>query len=104
MVMCYMLQHNRYSDEAARWVIAGLEGFLERGATPAEVREQNRKVVDSGVRKWKVTGDTALTRDIPWPVTIMDVNSTDPDEYCVTVTMWARSTLDTIRTSGRLAG
>ena len=97
MVMCYMLQHNRYSDEAARWVIDGLKAFLEHGVSPAQLRKQNRDVVDSGLRKWKVIGSTTLTRNIAWPLTIMDVNSVDPVHYCVTVNAWARATLDAVR-------
>jgi hypothetical protein len=97
MVMCYMLHHNRYSDDAARWVVEGLEACLERGVTPSELRRQNRSVVDSGVRRWKVIGSTTLTRHIAWPMTIMDIDSTDADAYCVAVTEWARSSLGAIR-------
>ncbi len=98
MVMCYMLQHNRYSDEAAWMVVAGLEACLDRGVSPSELLRQNRRVTDSRVRQWKVTGSTTFTRHIEWPLTIMDVSSVDADAYCEKVTEWAHSVLETIRT------
>jgi hypothetical protein len=97
MVMCYMLQHNRYSDEAAALVVDGLEACVKRGMSPSELRVKNAKMADSSVRRWKVIGSTTLTRHIRWPITILDINSVEPDAYCATVNEWTRTTLDAIR-------
>jgi hypothetical protein len=97
MVMCYMLQHNSYSDEAATGVIGMLEANLKRGVPPAELRRRMKDEVDSGNRKWKITGSTTFTRGLAWSMTIVDIDSADPACYAERVTEWARSVLATIR-------
>jgi len=49
-VPCYMLQHDRYSDEGAAWVLGLLEATLERGISPDSYRAQTRATVDQARR------------------------------------------------------
>lgn len=96
-VLCYMLQHNRYSDEGRAFAISMLEANLEQGTTPRELRQQARKALDSGTRTWKVTRPAAVHQRIAWPMTIVDVCSGDPNGHNARIVKWAQSVLATIR-------
>src|SRR5262245_9486442 len=64
MVACYMLQHNQYSDEARPMAVKMIEDVLERGVTAAETRRRNKQIVDSGKRKFHITGPSSPTPQI----------------------------------------
>lgn len=107
MVLCYHLQHpSLYSPEGLAWATQTLVVFLEQGATPQEVRQRNRSILDSGNRKWKVTGTRdsfgKYERPVHWEVTAADVITGGMDNYCESVRAWARSVLETLRASGNL--
>ncbi len=96
-VLCYMLQHNRYSDEGRSFAISMLEANLEQGTTPRELRQQARKTLDSHTRKWKVTRAAPSYWQITWPMTIADVCGGDPNGHQARVLKWAQSVLATIK-------
>jgi hypothetical protein len=97
-VLCYMLQHNQYSDEAAAWAQAALKAVLEDGLSPSQLRYRSRKPLDQTVRTWKVTGSTAVTRGLRWPVTISDVALGDAAGHNQRVMAWAQAVWQTLKT------
>lgn len=97
MVACYTLQHNQYSDEARPMVIKMIEDVLERGVTAAETRRRNKNVVDSGKRKFHITGPSTPAPHIDWPITIHSIDANDGAAYAESVRRWAQSILDTVR-------
>lgn len=96
-VLCYMLQHNRYSDEGRAFAISMLEANLEQGTTPRELRQQGRKALDSRTRDWNVTRPAAVHQRIAWLMTIANVCGGDPNNHNARVVKWAESVLATIR-------
>src|SRR5690349_23666145 len=72
-VPCYMLQHNRYSDDGLKWVAQGLVKFLEGGVTPQVMRRTQRDTVDSGKRDWKVVGRPSQPLPPVWPLHLPDL-------------------------------
>jgi hypothetical protein len=98
-VACYMLQHDRYSDEGRAWIQGMLEATLERGVSPADLRETNRDIVDQSNRDWKVTRsrDAPPSPRLAWPITIVDVAMDLDTDYPEKVRRWAASTLATLR-------
>lgn len=108
-VPCYMLQHDRYSDEGAVWAIGLLEATLERGISPDAYRAQTRATVDQARRDWKITrpADAPPRPRLAWPLTLADarpappaVPGDDPAGHPARIERWARSVLATIRAAG----
>jgi hypothetical protein len=107
MVLSYYLQHpTLYSPEGLAEAKQLLVEFLERGATPAEVRSNNRARVDSSKRKWKIKGIAAsfgsYEQPIRWSITAAEVVAAGSDRYCEQVRAWAGSILATLRASGNI--
>lgn len=98
-VACYMIQHDRYSDEGRAWIQGMLEATLEGGLSTTDLRQANRKVVDQSQRDWKVTRspDVPPTPFIVWPTTIVDVATDAEMAYPEKVRRWAEATLATLR-------
>jgi hypothetical protein len=96
LVLCYHLQHpSLYSAEGLVEARRLLTAFVAEGATPEEVRRQNRAKVSSDKRTWKIKA-TAVSQGsyrqpINWPLTAVDVVNNGPDHYCATVRQWAQS-------------
>jgi hypothetical protein len=101
-VACYMLQHNAYSRQGWLGTRELLVQFIEQDKTPAEVRAQNRRKLDSHQRKWSITkGERISTEGLTWTRTIAAVRLDNPDTYCADVELWAKSVLaDTEKWAG----
>jgi hypothetical protein len=94
-VVCYMLQHNMYPRDG--WLAARqlLYQFVYESLAPAEARRQNRRMWDSGRRRWSLTKGTKLKQvnDIDWRRTIADVRLDTAEHYCADVREWAIAVL-----------
>lgn len=102
MVLCYHLQHpSLYSPEGLTFSRQLLVEFVEHGVSPQEIRQRNRTIVDSGNRKWKITGTPtshgSYDHPIQWPMTAADVVAGGSRGYCDNVRAWARSMHDTLK-------
>ncbi len=96
MVLCYYLQHpSLYSPDGLTEARRLLVEFVERGASPAEVRQRNQKRVDSSQRDWKIkataTSHGSYDPPVQWTMTAADVATGGADHYCDSVRQWARS-------------
>jgi hypothetical protein len=96
-VAAYMLQHSsKLTREGWLHMRQLLKEFIVENKQPAFIRKQNRDLVDSGKRKFKIASRDGL------PVinksrrtkTILDVRAENAEVYCEDVTAWARSVLD----------
>jgi hypothetical protein len=104
-VPCFMLQHNRYSQEG--WIRARhlLARFLN-GLTPQEALRSSRHAVDSGNRAYSFTKGPKLAgvESIAWTRTIADVRLDTAEHYSVDVRAWAERIVhdsdDLLRTIG----
>ena len=97
-VSCFMIQHQRYSDQALLWMQQNLRDVLENGVDPSEIRVQMTYDVDQAKRQWKIERqpDERELPHINWSITIADVyqHKDDPVSYCTWVEKWARATLE----------
>jgi hypothetical protein len=105
-VLCYHLQHpGLYSPDGLRGAIRILAEFLDGGVTPADLRRRDRHILDSNVRKYKITGTPAshgvYQPPVHWAMTAADVVAGGPHLYDKNVQKWARSVLDAIKASGQ---
>ena len=73
-----------------------LKDFLIENKSPAHIRKQNKDVVDSGKRTFKLKSKTGLPviNKTTWRKTILDVRAENAEVYCEDVTAWARSVLE----------
>jgi hypothetical protein len=96
-VAAYMLQH---SSKLIRqgWIYERelLREFLVENKPPSFIRKQNKDLVDSGRRKFKITSRDGLPviHKSTWTKTILYVRTENAEVYCADVTAWARSVLD----------
>jgi hypothetical protein len=96
-VAAYMLQH---SSKLIRegWIYERelLREFLVENKPPSFIRKQNKDLVDSGRRKFKITSRDGLPviHKSTWTKTILYVRMENAEVYCADVTAWARSVLD----------
>lgn len=95
-VAAYMLQHSSKLSRQG-WLSTRqiLREFLVDGKSPREVRRQNRDMVDSSKRKWKIKSEDGLAKIPPiiWTKTILDVRLTNPEVYCADINAWAKAAL-----------
>lgn len=96
-VAAYMLQHSsKLTREGWLYERELLREFLVENKSPAFVRQQNRDVVDSDKRQFKIksrTGQPVIAKTA-WARTICDVRADDADAYCQDVEIWARAVLE----------
>ena len=96
-VATYMLQHSsKLTREGWLHMRGLLREFLVENKPPAFIRRQNRDLVDSGKRKFKIAskdGLPVITKST-WTKTILDVRTGNAEAYCEDVTAWARSALE----------
>jgi hypothetical protein len=73
-----------------------LREFLVENKPPAFIRKQNKDLVDSGKRKFKIKSRNGLPviNKTAWTKTILDVRAESAEMYCEDVTAWARSALE----------
>ena len=96
-VAAYMVQHSsKLTREGWLHERELLREFLVEDKPPALVRKQNKDLVDSGKRTFKIKsrdGKPVIDKK-NWKKTILDVRMENAEEYCADVTVWARSVLD----------
>jgi hypothetical protein len=102
MVLCYHLQHpSLYSPDGLTYARGLLTDFVERGLSPAEVRQRSRATVDSGSRKWKIsataTSHGAYDHPIQWTMTAADVVAAGMENYRDSVQKWASSVHESLK-------
>ena len=96
-VTAYMLQHSsKMTREGWLFERELLKEFLVENKPPAYIRKQNRDVVDSGKRKFKIKSKTGLPviNKATWRKTIVDVRTESAEVYCEDINAWARSVLE----------
>jgi hypothetical protein len=96
-VTAYMLQHSsKLTREGWLEERKLLREFLVENKPPAFIRQQNKDLVDSGKRAFKIKstdGKPVVTR-FTWTKTILDIQMENAEDYCEDVTAWARSVLE----------
>ncbi len=96
-VATYMLQHSRKLTREG-WLETRklLREFLIENKPPSLIHKQNKDLVDSGKRKFKIKSPDGkpVIAKTTWTRTILDVRTEDAEIYCADVTAWARSVLD----------
>ena len=98
-VAAYMLQHSsKLTREGWLYERELLREFLVENKPPAFIRKQNKDLVDSGKRKFKIKSKDGLPviNKTAWTKTILDVRMENADVYCEDVTAWARSALEDV--------
>jgi len=96
-VATYMLQHSsKLTREGWLHMRELVREFLIENKPPAFIRKQNKDLVDSSKRKFKITSRDGLPiiSKSTWTKTILDVRAENADVYCEDVTGWARSVLE----------
>jgi uncharacterized protein DUF5946 len=96
-VATYMLQHSsKLTREGWLHERELLREFLVEKKPPAFIRKQNKDLVDSGKRKFKIKSRDGLPviNKTTWTKTIMDVRPESAEIYREDVTAWARSALE----------
>lgn len=96
-VTCFMLQHERYSDEALIWTQATLKTYFDEELTAPQIRQRAAQTANRANRTWKVTrrADARPLPKVAWSITVAHVaqSTHDPEKYCEHVRRWARATL-----------
>lgn len=108
MVLSYNLQHpHLYSPEGLTFSIGLLHQFVAENASTQHVRDQNRAALDSGSRKFKITGTPdshgSYVHPIQWQMTAYDIISGGIEHYPANIRAWARSVYDALISSGNYA-
>lgn len=96
-VAAYMFQHSsKLTREGWLHMHELLKEFLIENKPPEFIRKQNRNLVDSGKRRFKIKSRDGLPaiKKTTWTKTILDVHAENAEVYCAYVTAWARSALD----------
>ena len=93
-VTAYMLQHSsKLTREGWLHERELLREFLVENKPPAFIRKQNRDLVDSGKRTFKIKsrdGKPVINKTL-WMKTILDVRTENAEIYWADVTAWARA-------------
>jgi hypothetical protein len=73
-----------------------LREFLVENKPPAFIRKQNKDLVDSGKRTFKIKSKDSrpVINNITWSKTILNIRMDDAEVYCDDVAAWARSVLE----------
>jgi hypothetical protein len=99
-VTAYMIQHSsKLTREGWLHERELLREFLIANKPPAFIRKQNKDLVDSGKRKFKIKSRDGLPviNKTTWTKTILDVRVENAKVYCEDVTAWARSVLEDVQ-------
>jgi len=96
-VTAYMIQHSsKLTREGWLHERGLLHEFLVENKPPAFIRKQNKDLVDSGKRTFKIKsrdGKPVINKS-SWTKTILDVRTENAEIYCADVTAWARAVLE----------
>jgi hypothetical protein len=98
-VAAYMLQHSsKLTREGWLHMRGLLHEFLVENKPPEHIRKQNRDLVDSGKRKFKIVSKDGLPviNKSKWTKTILDVRTENAKVYCADITAWAREVLEDV--------
>ncbi len=96
-VAAYMLQHSsKLTREGWLHERELLREFLVEKKPPAFIRKQNRALVDSGKRKFKIKSRNGLPviHKTTWTKTILEVRTEHAEMYREDITAWANSVLE----------
>ena len=96
-VAAYMLQHSsKLTREGWLHERNLAKEFLIENKPPAFIRQQNKDLVDSGKRTFKIksTDGVPVIGKTTWTKTILDIRMDNAEDYCEDVTAWARSVLE----------
>lgn len=96
-VAAYMVQHSSKMTREG-WLFERdlLKEFLVENKSPEYIRKQNKDVIDSRERKFKIKSKTGLPviDKTTWKKTILDVRAENAEVYREDITAWARSVLE----------
>ena len=96
-VTAYMLQHSsKLTREGWLHERELLNEFLVENKPPAFIRKQNKDLVDSGKRTFKIksTDGKPVISKTSWTKTILDIRMKNARDYCEDVNAWAKSVLE----------
>ena len=96
-VAAFMLQHSsKLTREGWLYERELLGEFLVENKPPAFIRAQNRDLVDSGKRAFKIKSKDGVPviSKTTWAKTILDIRMDDAETYCEDVIAWAMSVLE----------
>ena len=96
-VTAYMLQHSsKLTREGWLHERELLREFLVENKPPAFIRKQNKDLVDSGKRTFKINSRDGLPviNKSTWTNTILNVRSENAEVYCADVFTWAKAVLE----------
>lgn len=107
MVLSFYLQHpSRYSPDGLRHSMGLLVEFVQNGVSPPEMRRRQRDQVDSGNRKWNITGRPGsfgvYQHPVRWRMTAADVVAGGIDNYRENTRRWAQTILEDLRAAHNL--
>ncbi|MDR0696673.1 MAG: DUF5946 family protein [Christensenellaceae bacterium] len=94
-VPCFMLQHNRYSRTG--WIDAYhlLAQFIQDGLKLEAARQMLQNSFNSKRDSSITKGEKLLgVEDVKWRVTIADVKHNTAQEYCDSITTWAKAIIE----------
>ena len=96
-VTAYMLQHSSQLTREG-WLHERelLREFLVENKPPSFIRKQNKDLVDSGKRTFKIKSRDGkpVIEKTTWKKTILDIRTGNAETYCADVVAWARSVLE----------
>jgi hypothetical protein len=96
-VAAYLVQHSsKLTREGWLYERNLLKEFLVKNKPPAFIRQQNRDLVDSGKRTFKIKSKDGkpVINMTEWTRTILDIRMGKAETYCVSVMDWAKSVLE----------
>jgi hypothetical protein len=99
-VAAYMLQHSsKLTREGWLHERELLREFLVQNKPPAYIRKQNKDLVDSAKRTFKIKSRDGkpVINKTSWAQTILDVRMENAEVYCEDVNAWARSVLEDVK-------
>ena len=107
MVLSYYLQHpSLYSPAGLEHARHLLVDFVVHEIAAEEIRQRSRQAVDSGQRKWKITGIPGAAGEyaqpVLWTMTAADVTAGGAAQYVENVHLWAQSIYASLLASGNL--
>ena len=96
-VATFMVQHSSKMTREG-WLFERdlLKEFLVENKSPEYLRKQNKDIVDSGKRKFKIKSRNGkpVINKTAWRKTILDIRAENANLYREDITAWARSVLE----------
>ena len=98
-VAAYMIQHSsKLTREGWLHERNLLKEFLVENKPPTYIRQQNKDMVDSSKRTFKIklTDGKPVIDKTTWTKTILDIRMDNAEDYCKDVTAWAISVMEDV--------